>query len=403
MPKKLTHQFVKEQFESEGYELLIDKYINCDQKLEYICPNGHRHSISWDNWKSGNRCSYCSGKKKKTIVFIRSEFEKEDYILLTGEYKNSRQKLEYICPNGHKHYITWSMWNQGQRCLYCFGKIKKTVEFIRSEFEKEKYKLLTIEYKNAFQKLNYICPNGHRHSISWNNWRRGHKCPYCAGQGKPDIEFIRSEFEKERYVLLSDKYIGAHQKLNYICSRGHKHDISWHSWQEGQRCPYCAGVAKPTIEFIRSEFIKEGYKLLVTEYKNNDQKLDYICPKGHKHNIAWHNWQQGRRCPYCSIVVSKGEIEVRNFIESLGIKVSANDRNQIFNPDTGNGFELDIFMPTINKAIEYNGEYWHQDKSRDLLKQQLCKSKEIDLMTIWDKEWFNDSRKCKEKIMKFMF
>ena len=34
---------------------------------------------------------------------------------------------------------------------------------------------------------------------------------------------------------------------------------------------------KKTIEFIRSEFAKENYKLLTTEYRNNRQKLDYIC------------------------------------------------------------------------------------------------------------------------------
>lgn len=54
------------------------------------------------------------------------------------------------------------------------------------------------------------------------------------------------------------------------------------------------------IKFIRSKFEKEGYKLLTTEYKNNQQKLDYICPKGHRHSITWVNWQQGCRCLFCT-------------------------------------------------------------------------------------------------------
>ena len=98
-----------------------------------------------------------------------------------------------------------------------------------------------------------------------------------------------------------------------------------------------------------------------------------------------------------------GEIQVRNFIESLGIKVSPNNRSQIFSPETGHGLELDIFMPNLNKAIEYNGEYWHRDRKRDLLKQELCKLRNIELLTIWENEWVNDKDRCRKEIEKFIF
>ena len=280
---------------------------------------------------------------------------------------------------------------------------KLTIEFIQSEFENEDYVLLTKKYINAHQKLDYICPKKHKHSISWSNWQKGKKCPYCANRRPIDIKFVRESFIKEDYILLTTEYKNNRQKLDYICPNGHKHSINWNNWQQGKRCPHCTGNNKPTIEFIISEFKKENYVLLTTEYINNRQKLNYICPRGHKHNITWHNWTQNQRCPYCFGNISKSEIQVRNFIESLGIKVSPNDRNQIFNPETGNGLELDIFLPTLNKAIEYNGEYWHQDKNRDILKQKLCESKGIDLLTIWDRKWKISGEKCKNKIKKFIF
>ena len=279
---------------------------------------------------------------------------------------------------------------------------KLTIEYVKKSFEKEGYELLSKEYIDAQYKLKYKCPKGHEHSITWYNWYLGKRCPYCAGQGKPNIEFIRFEFNKENYVFLTKKYKNAHQKLEYICSEGHKHNITWNMWQRVNRCPYCNGQGKPTVEFIKSEFAKEDYTLLTNKYKNNQQKLEYICPKGHRHNVTWHNWNKNRRCPYCYGNISKGEIELRNFVKSLDMEVSANNRNQIFNPKTGYGFELDIFMPTLNKAIEYNGEYWHQDKERDLLKQKLCKLKGINLLTIWDKEWVTNSGKYKSKIIDFI-
>jgi len=60
-------------------------------------------------------------------------------------------------------------------------------------------------------------------------------------------------------------------------------------------------------------------------------------------------------------------------------------------------------MPTLNKAIEYNGEYWHQNENRDLLKQQLCKEKNIGLLIVWENEWLNEGEKFKEKIEEFIF
>ena len=61
------------------------------------------------------------GKKQLEIEFIRSEFEKEDYVLLTKDYKNCSQRLEYICPKGHEHVISWDNWKAGHRCTYCAG------------------------------------------------------------------------------------------------------------------------------------------------------------------------------------------------------------------------------------------------------------------------------------------
>lgn len=181
--------------------------------------------------------------KKHNYSFIKEQFEKEGCVLLSNSYINNSQKLEYICSKGHKHSIRWSNWAAGKRCPYCAGQGKPTIEFIRRTFIKEGYNLLTTKYVNNRQKLNYICPNGHRHSINWGNWVNGNRCPYCVGQGKPTIEYVLSEFEKAGYKLLTTKYINAHTKLNYICPEGHEHQISWSEWYNlSNRCPTCAVV-----------------------------------------------------------------------------------------------------------------------------------------------------------------
>jgi len=122
--KRLTYEFVKEQFEKEGYELLSEEYINSRQKLKYRCQKGHRHNIIWGDWKQNKRCPICSrekgaAKRRTSLKFIRSEFEREGCVLLTDRYKNCEQKLDYICKNGHRHNISWHNWKSGWRCPKC--------------------------------------------------------------------------------------------------------------------------------------------------------------------------------------------------------------------------------------------------------------------------------------------
>jgi hypothetical protein len=129
---------------------------------------------------------------KLSIDFVRESFRKEGYILLSENYVNSRHKLEFICSNGHKHKIVWGNWQQGNRCSKCmFDKQRLNFEFIKKEFLKEGYNILTTTYKNSHQKLNYICPIGHIKTTSWNKWQCGYRCPICyrincVGPGHPN-------------------------------------------------------------------------------------------------------------------------------------------------------------------------------------------------------------------------
>lgn len=241
---KLTLKYIREQFEAEGYELLSNEYTDHKQKLEFVCLKDHKHSIQWSNWQQGRRCPLCSReeaarKRRKNFEEIKQSFEKEGYQLLTTDYKNSRQKLQFVCPAGHKFQITWGKWNDGCRCYYC-GTPQKTIEEIREAFNKEGYTLLTKSYTNVWQKLDYMCPVGHKHSIRWNNWLHGYRCAHCSGNVRRNIKDIKKEFEKEKYTLLSETYKNSDQKLKFKCPKGHIGLLRWRNWKYGIRCPECA-------------------------------------------------------------------------------------------------------------------------------------------------------------------
>jgi uncharacterized protein YkuJ len=308
--KRLTIEYVRKKFEERNYTLLSNNYINAHQKLKFQCNKGHMHAMTYANLKRGNGCELCANKNtgdrcRLNFNIIKESFEKEGYKLLTTKYIDSKQKLEYICPIGHKHSICWSNWRNGQRCAVCAGQAPKTIGEIKKSFESAGYALLDIKYEYGDKKLSYICPKNHEGMISWNSWNQGHRCTTCFRiRNKNNIENIKKAFESKGYVLLSTEYKNAYSYLDYICPEGHRHSMAWNNFQQGTGCPTCAiettkKKLKKSIEDIREAFNEEGYALLTTKYENSAQKLEFRCPKGHLHEITWAHWSQGVRCIKC--------------------------------------------------------------------------------------------------------
>lgn len=97
-----------------------------------------------------------------------------------------------------------------------------------------------------------------------------------------------------------------------------------------------------------------------------------------------YNWQ------------SKGEKELKEFIRSLGIEFQENKRGIISS-------ELDIYIPSKNLAIEFNGLFWHSEihksKNYHYEKWKECKEKGIKLIQVWEDEW-NQKREIIEDIIR---
>ena len=97
--------------------------------------------------------------------------------------------------------------------------------------------------------------------------------------------------------------------------------------------------------------------------------------------------------------ISKAEIEIHEFLISNGITTISQSNRSIINP-----YEIDIYLPDYNLAIEYNGLYWHSElggkgKEYHLHKTELCESKGIQLIHIFEDEWINKKDIIKNKIL----
>jgi ribosomal protein S27E len=306
MMPKLNPEFVRAAFAAEGYRLLND-YENAHKPIAFICPQGHDHRVSWTNFQSGSRCACCVGKAVKPET-VRTAFEVEGYVML-GEYENARKPLQFVCPEGHHHQISWSNFRKGARCAVCMAqkttaaKIAKFGIAVKAAFEAEGYELLE-DYRRGRVPMRFICPNGHRRKISWDVWLQGRRCGVCAKEKSDAIRVARVEkeikqaFAAVNWTLLSE-FKNNSTPLQFICSEGHHHQIYWPNFRTGVRCGVCAGRNTLSDRVVRLAFEAEGYTLL-DEYIDNARVMRFVCPEGHQHQISWSNFQQGNRCAVCS-------------------------------------------------------------------------------------------------------
>ena len=103
---------------------------------------------------------------------------------------------------------------------------------------------------------------------------------------------------------------------------------------------------------------------------------------------------------------SKQEEELFEFIKSLTqYKIVKHSRN-IIKQDEKHKLELDIYIPKLKIAFEYNGSYWHSDLFVDKYyhqqKTKLCYEKGIQLIHIYDFEWTNNNELIKDKIKELL-
>jgi hypothetical protein len=96
--------------------------------------------------------------------------------------------------------------------------------------------------------------------------------------------------------------------------------------------------------------------------------------------------RQGKKS-LLNVKESTGQVGVKEFLESIGLKVSYNDRKAI-KPK-----EIDIYVESKKIGIEYCGIYWHSDLFIDdnthLDKMKMANAAGIRLITIFEDEWLN--------------
>ena len=222
----------------------------------------------------------------------------------------------------------------------------------------KKIKLVSAEYVNAHKPIKMKCMIcNHTWNTKLNNTiSSNHGCPSCAGNIRYTTQYVKDYIRNQNGEPLFDEYKNNRTKLNVKCLKCNN------IWQplfthliKGHWCPYCSGRFPHSQNYV-SEYIKNKNGTLMDIYKNNSTKISVKC---NECNTIWNpifnNIVRGHWCPKCNSSKSQ-KLLYKICVNIFGEGVRFNYRDFDWLKSKTNRQELDIYIPELKLAIEYDGE-----------------------------------------------
>ena len=198
------------------------------------------------------------------------------------------------------------------------------------------------------------------------------------------------DYEKNKESGLTPATVSPHsdKEVLWRCKEGHSYPARIdHRTREHSGCPYCAG--KRPIPGVND--FATLYPELAQEwdYDNNsrppeeylpasNQTVSWICPicnQSYKRKI-FERTLHGFSCRNCSKErhTSKQEQTIFYYLSKI---VSVKNREKVY------GKEIDVYIPSLNVGIEYNGEYYHSNKpDKDIAKYNYLRENGVRIVVI---------------------
>lgn len=309
----------------------------------------------------------------------------------------------------------------GAGCPECAGNKAKTLELVHREIQQlhgDKYTLTkNSKYLGTNTKMELFCNEClEPFYISPKKCKAGQGHRKCCREAaatnriRSFEELIISserEFGPNVFIYEKDTYLNWNTKVGIWCrihGRFEKTPVEHLSLKYG--CSECWELARgrETTRKFSEDFETlarlvhgDSYDYSKFAFVNFKTRGTIVCKKhGEFYMTPDTHINSGCGCAKCSHTFSRAQQDFTNFIESIGVLVERDYR-------LPSNKEVDVFIPELNLAFEYNGLRFHSDLYKKpiyhLLKTRECMGESIRLVHIFEDEWLKN-RSVVENLIK---
>lgn len=314
------------------------------------------------------------------------------------------KKVSWICKKNKKHKWDAFIFNRARKskprgCPYCSNEVlfeDNCLATVNPKLAKEfcnwKNGKLTARDIQAGTKAEvwWECNKcGYIYKAAVTERNSGYKtCKRCKSIGWNYPGLIKDwNYEKNKELNPFELHKGSHKNIEWKC---HKCGYEWKGapFERVKGHKKCKGCE--SIYFTFPEIVRDWDKELNTDIKPMDvtigsnKKVHWKCYRNPQHKefkSIQKRCESG--CGLCSIGRNTSIAEVTFY---LCLKEIFSDTVNRYNIDGKKQLECDIFISSLNLAIEYDGYKYHRDKKvQDEMKNKELKKRGIKLIRIREK------------------
>lgn len=414
--QEYIEQFVpklEQVFEGRNYDFSKVVYVDCQTKVDVICPEHGLFSAIPYSLLSGHGCPICGNKgfyyktgedwvRRAKKVHPNFNYDKTNYI-------NNKTTVIVTCPvHGDIKVYPKDFMKSKEPCSQCrtdkrrkknSDKLWRRIEKV---YEGRDYTIMTSEDTiiNTSDNIDVRC-NKHDHVFHPNVSnilcvKCG--CPKCANEeigakSRLTLEEILERIHKvhgDRYdtSLITEAPKNVETKVTVICPEHGPFRMRLHGLMAGRGCPKCRNIAVGLkIRLTHEEFMEriskihlgKNYDFSKVQYTRQCDRVEVFCNNtdrfGNIHGIFRPKAGQllvGQGCPKCNSSIL--EQTVRRALILDGIEYEEQKR---FTKWLGRK-SLDFYIPSKQIAIECQGSQHFTDKHEGYFKSDLEAIQERD-------------------------
>ena len=338
--------------------------------------------------------------------------------LLTG----SNKKAWWTCRNGHTWDAVIVTRVKGSGCPFCsnrrawkgFNDLLTTHPFLASQWHPTMNGQLSASdvTSGSDKKVWWRCPDcGHEWESRVANRTLGNGCPVCRNaiisKKVSQIHLSKSGSLKDTHPQLAKQWhtkkngtllpthvtAGSAKAVWWIGECGHEWKASPSNRSKGTNCPYCSNqkvlrgfndltTLSPDIAMEWHPNLNSG--LLPADILGTSNKKVWWQGK------CGHEWEQKisnrtKRLQGCPICAKRSQTSFPEQALFYYIKKKFPEAVNTYEEPFNNQMELDIFIPSLNVAIEYDGANWHDDYDsirKEQEKHSICVKHGIKLIRV---------------------
>lgn len=257
----------------------------------------------------------------------------------------------------------------------CYPEVEIPSKFKRASYKKENGTYWHFQYFDLIEKEE----------------KEKLKCPICKWQ-TTDLTNKTGSFtkhvEKQHDGVL--KFLENYKEYNYLFNV-----FSAVEFLNNEDNHVVCKLCGKKMKMMTNTHMKNEHNMTIEEYKlmfPNERIASKTSSEFFKNQIHIININM------TSTWSSKGEIEIMEYIKSLGVTAEKGKNRKLLQ-----GKEIDIIIPEHNLCIEYDGLYYHtekmgKDSTYHLNKTIECNKLGYNLIHIFEDEWETNKELIKSKI-----